>query len=97
MPRIDRPRIAAEEAPHDRIVLPRAQVVLRGGGVVALAGVQIRGNRIGDGLQQITKGSIVIRLNDCAARVGQGADAALDAGKDVWLEFCVVVRITGCG
>jgi hypothetical protein len=80
VPRVDRPRIAAEEAPDRRIVLPRAEVVLRGRGVEALAGVEVRGERIGDVLQQVAKRGVVIRLDDRAARVGQGAGAALGIG-----------------
>jgi hypothetical protein len=41
VPRIDCPRIAAEEASHRRIVLAGAEVVLRGRGVEALAGVEV--------------------------------------------------------
>jgi len=77
VPRVDRPRIAAEEAPDRRIVLAGAQVVYVGGSVVALAGVEVARKRIGDILQQVAKRGVGIRLDDRAAGIGQGASAAL--------------------
>jgi len=70
VPGIDRPRIAAEEAPHNRIVLAGTQIVCVGRGVVALPGVEVRGERIGDILQQVAKSRVIIRLDDSAGGVG---------------------------
>ena len=55
VPGIDRPRIAAEEAPHCRVVVAGAQIILVSGGVEPLAGVEVARKRIGDVLQQVAK------------------------------------------
>ena len=98
VPCIERPRVAAEEAPHDRIILPRPQGVLLGRGVVALTGIQVRGERVGDVLQQVAKGCVGIGLGDCAAGVGQGANAALSVGEGVagCAAACLREQVTVC-